>query len=161
GLTAGKFSLCVQAPGDGYLDPCQWSGSPTAVTLVAGQGASGISLRITAASVLNIQVQDAQKILSQKTKDGRRPELTLGGWGPNGLYYPAHASGSAGHLGAAGNQQSGIAYQIAVPRDTALKFHIASRDLMLGDAAGATLPGNTSQQAFQHANGDSNPKRFA
>ena len=158
-LAAGKYALCVQAQGDGYLDPCQWNGSPTTVTLVAGQAAAGVSLRLTGASVLNIQVQDAQKILSQKTKDGRRPELTLGVWGPKGLYYPAVRA--SGRPGAAGNLQSGFTYQLAVPRDTALKFYIASRDLKLGDAAGGNLPANTSQQAFQHATGDLNPKSFA
>ena len=158
GLPAGEYSLCVQAPGDGYLDPCQWNGNPTTVTLASGQAAAGVTLRLTAASVLTIQVQDAQKVLSQKSKDGRRPELTLGVWGPKGLYYPAHASGSPS---AGGNLYSVLAYQIAVPRDAALKFHIASRDVHLGDAAGAALPGNTSQQAFQHATGDPNPRSFA
>lgn len=92
GLAAGAWSLCVQAPGNGYLDPCQWSGNPTTVTLGSGQAATGISLRITAGSVLNIQVKDAQRILSQKTRDGRRPHLMVGVWGPNGLYHPAHAA---------------------------------------------------------------------
>jgi hypothetical protein len=50
---------------------------------------------------------------------------------------------------------------LAVPLDTALSFHIASRDLKLGDANGVALPANASQQAFQHATGDSNPKGFA
>ena len=59
-----------------------------------------------------------------------------------------------------GTLQSGIAYQIAVPRDTALKVYIASRDLKLGDAAGATRSGNGSQQAFQHATGDPHPTSF-
>ncbi|MEK7404182.1 MAG: carboxypeptidase-like regulatory domain-containing protein [Acidobacteriota bacterium] len=157
-LAPGKYALCVQAPGHGYLDPCQWNGSPTTVTLLSGQAAPGVFLRLTAASVLNIQVQDAQKVLSQKTKDGRRPDLTLGVWGPNGLYYPAHASGSPS---AAGDLYSGIAYQMAVPRDIALKFRIASRDLRLGDSAGVALPGNAYEETFQHATGDPNPKSFA
>jgi hypothetical protein len=160
GLAAGKYSLCVQAPGDQYLDPCQWSGSPAAVTLASGQAVNGLLLKLTAASLLTIQVHDAQKVLSQKTKDGRRPDLTIGVWGPNGLYYPAHASGGPP---AAPNSQSAAgsyAYQLAVPRDIGLKFHIASRDLKLGDAAGAALPANASQQAFQHATGDANPKSF-
>jgi hypothetical protein len=161
GLTAGSYSLCVQAAGDQYLDPCQWNGSPTAVTLASGQNATGISLRLIAASVLNIQVQDAQDVLSQLTKDGRRPDLTLGVWGPKGLYYPAHALGSPT---AAANLRGGIAgysYRLAVPRDTALNFYIASHDLKLGDATGVALPANASQQAFQHATGDPNPKSFS
>ena len=160
GLTAGNYSLCVQASGDQYLDPCQWNGSPTTVTLASGQNSTGISLKLTAASVLNIQVQDPQKVLSQKTKDGRNPDLTLGVWGPKGLYYAAHGSGSPT---AAANPQGGVGYnyRLAVPLDTALNFYIASHDLKLGDAAGVTLPGNVSQQAFQHTTGDPNPKSLA
>jgi hypothetical protein len=159
GLAAGKYSLCVQASGDQYLDPCQWNGSPATVMLVLGQAVTGVSLRLTAASVLYIQVQDAQKILSQKTRDGRQPDLTLGVWGPKGLYYPARASGGpdAANLTSA----TGYSYRIAVPRDTALNFHITSHDLKLGDATGVAIPGNASQQAFQHATGDTKPKSFA
>lgn len=54
--------------------------------------------------------------------------------------------------GSAGN------FQIAVPRDTVLKLHIASRDLKLGDDKGASLTANASQQAFQHTTGDLNPR---
>jgi hypothetical protein len=45
--------------------------------------------------------------------------------------------------------------------DTALNFYIASHDLKLGDATGLALPANASQQAFQHATGDPNPKSFS
>jgi len=96
GLAAGKYSLCVQAQSDGYLDPCQWNGSPMTVTVVSGQAATGVVLRLTPASALNIQVLDSQKVLTQATKDGRRPELTVGVWGPDGLYYPAHAWSNVG-----------------------------------------------------------------
>jgi hypothetical protein len=117
-------------------------------------------LKLTAASVLNIQMQDPQKVLSQKTKDGRNPDLTLGVWGPKGLYYPAHGTG--GPAAAASLQVAVIySYRLAVPLDTALDFYIASHDLLLGDASGAPLPANASQQAFQHATGDPNPKSFA
>ena len=110
---------------------------------------------------MNIEVKDAQKVMSQKTKDGRRPELTVGVWGPKGLYYPARAS--AGPTTGAGPQTAvnSYSYQIGVPRDKALKLSIASRDLKLGDATGSALAGNASQQAFQHATGDANPKSFS
>lgn len=161
GLTAGNYLVCVQAAGDQYLDPCQWNGAPAAVTLTATQAANGIKIPLTPASVLNIQVKDAQKVLSQLTKDGRHPDLALGVWGPRGMYYPARAAG--GPTAAAGPQASvdTYSYRLAVPRDTALNFYIASHDLKLGDANGVALPANASQQAFQHATGDNNPKSFA
>jgi hypothetical protein len=161
GLTAGNFTLCVQASGDQYLDPCLWNGTPVRVTVTSGQTISGISVKVTAASILNVQVQDAQKVLSQKTKDGRRPELSLGVWGPKGLYYPAHASGSTSTGTGLKGGITSYNYRLAVPRDTALNFYIASHDVKLGDASGAALPANAGQQAFQHATSDVNPKSFA
>ena len=162
GLISGTYSICVQAEGDQYLDPCQWDGSPTTTTIVAaGQNTTGISVKLTAASVLNVQVQDTQQIMSQLTRDGRRPDLAVGVWGPKGMYYPAHASGAPS---AAANLMGGTnsySYRLAVPRDTALKFNIASHDLILGDAAGVALPANASLQGFQHATGDANPKSFS
>jgi hypothetical protein len=110
---------------------------------------------------LNIQVQDAQKVLSQLTKDGRRPDLTLGVWGPKGQYYPAHASGSPAASPDPQGGTTSYSYRLAVPRDTALNFYIASHDLKLGDATGLALPTNASQQAFQHATGDPSPKSFS
>lgn len=158
-LGAGKYSLCVQAAGDRYLDPCQWNGNPTTLTLTAGQAASGVALKLTAASILNVQVQDPQKALSQKTKDGRQPDLTLGVWGPKGLYYPAHGSVRPAPPNAAG--AIAYSYRLAVPLDTALSLYVGSHDLKLGDANGVVLPANASRQAFQHATGDPNPKSFA
>lgn len=128
------------------------------MAVATGKNATGLSLRLAPASVLRIQVQDAQKALSQTTKDGRRPDLTLGVWGPGGLYHPAHASGSApGRL----QGTAGFVYRLAVPRDTVLSVYISSRDVRLGDAAGAPLPANAAQQPFQHTSGDPDPKSFS
>lgn len=161
GLTSGNYSICVQAAGDQYLDPCQWSDSPATVTLAAGQATTGISMKLTAASVLNVQIQDAQQVLSQLTKDGRRPDLAVGVWGPKGIYYPAHTSGGQSGGGSLPSGTTSYSYRLAVPLDTALNFYIASHDVKLGDATGVALPANASQQAFQHATGDTNPKSFS
>jgi len=69
GLTAGNYSLCVQVEGDQYLNMCQWNGNPTPVALTSTQAVSGILLKLTAASILTIQVQDPLKVLSQPTKE--------------------------------------------------------------------------------------------
>jgi hypothetical protein len=162
-LPAGKYSLCVQVPGDGWLDPCQWNGTPSGILLASAQAATGVSLRLTAASVLTVQVKDSQNLLKQKTRQGGQPDLTIGVWGPRGLYYPARASGGPGIEGnpLPGSKPEMIhTYRLAVPRDTPLKLHVSSRDLKLGDGARAALAGNASQQTFQHATGDANPKSF-
>lgn len=162
-LPAGRYSLCVQAPGDTWLDPCQWNATPAGILLTAGQAATGVSLNLAAASVLNVEVRDAGKLLTHKKTDGRDPDLAIGVWGPGGLYYPALAVASPSHIGSpqsSGTPELAYTYRLAIPRDTPLKLHVSSKDLRLGDARGALLAGSTSQQTFQHTTGDANPKSF-
>jgi hypothetical protein len=161
-LPAGRYSLCVQTAGDTWLDPCQWNGTPSGIVLTAGQAATGVSLKLAAASVLNVQVKDSGKLLKQKRKDGRDPDLAIGVWGPRGLYYPARAAAapSTGTPQSAGTAEITYTYRLAIPRDTPLKLHVSSKDLRLGDALGSALAASGSQQTFQHATGDANPKSF-
>jgi hypothetical protein len=176
GLTAGTYSICVQA-GEQYLDPCQWGAVPTNVTISAGQGMAGVSVRLAAASALTIQVADPAKVLDQLTTDRRHADLNLGVWGPHGVYYPAHRASVSPTLPAAATADPGTApslallsptpavatytYRLAVPFDTALNFSITSHDLKLADAGGVALPANASLQAFRHTTGDAKPKTFA
>jgi hypothetical protein len=156
GLPAGRFTLCVQAPEADYLDPCQWSGSPAAVTLTAGQTVSGISVALTAAVPFFVNVEDGQKTLELKTKDGRQPHVSVGVWGPNGLYYPARA------LPRPGGPEKGpirIPYKIGLPRGIALRLDVSSGDLKLGDAGGKPLAGNASRETVQYSAADSSPKK--
>ena len=67
---------------------------------------------------------------------------------------------SAGSPQPAGKAGTVYSWRLAIPRDTPLKLHVSSRELRLGDGAGAGLAGNASQPAFQHATGDANPKSF-
>ena len=159
GLPAGTYSMCVQLPGDGYLNPCHWTAAVSAatpstlsdVTLAPGQRSTGNSLKMQTGSVLKVRVEDPGKLMDQKTPDGHDPHLTMGVWGPHGLFYPAHVTGK---------DNTGADFQLTVPRDTALTFHISSKSFALADGAGAALPGSVSQEAFQHATGDPNPKSF-
>ena len=136
GLTPGNYSLCVQA-GDQCLDPCQWNASPVKVALSSGQSAGGIAVRLAASSVVTIQVKDPQQVLKQPKRDGSLPDLSVGVWGPTGLYYPAHTrAGLSESVNSKGGGGVIYSYRVVVPRDTPLSLHFASRDLRLGDAGG-------------------------
>jgi hypothetical protein len=37
GLPAGSYTVCVQVPGGGFLDTCEWSTTPLTVDVKAGQ----------------------------------------------------------------------------------------------------------------------------
>lgn len=154
GLAAGAYSLCVQVPGNGYLDPCQFGGAAGQISLTAGQQSTGNVTKLKPASILKVRVNDAGGLLFQTTKDGHEPDLLIGvfGSGAQRTFYPAHL---------AGRDKTGSNYQVAIPLDTPLSLSVASSSLTLGDAAGAALPNNASQQGFQHATGDPNPPSFA
>jgi hypothetical protein len=74
------------------VDPCLWNANPLALTLAAGQNAIGIAVKLAQASTLTVQVKDAQNLLKQLTRGGRRPDLSVDVWGVAGLYYSAHAA---------------------------------------------------------------------
>jgi hypothetical protein len=59
GLPAGAFSLCVQVPGDGYLDPCQFGGLAYSVTLTASQQSTGNVMKLKPASILKVRLNAA------------------------------------------------------------------------------------------------------
>lgn len=155
GLTAGNYSICVQAEDDRHLDSCQWRSESVAVAVAKDAITSGVAVKVASASVVHIKVRDPQKLLGHVIPGGRRPELSVGVWSGNGLFYPARRFVKPGLAGGAGQS-----YRLAVPRDTALTLHIFSRDLRLGDSTGAALPAEGNRRTFQNAAGDSGPKSF-
>jgi hypothetical protein len=162
GLAPGAYSICVQTAGGPYLNPCEWDDAKP-VTVGPAQAVSGVVVGVRPAAVVTVGVGDPQRLLAQTDREGRRPELSVGVWLPNGLYRPARAPagpvapGTA--LGAPGIPT--YTYRLAVPPGTPLRLHIGSRNLRLGDAGGAPLPGNARSEAFQHAAGDAGPRNFS
>lgn len=159
-LPAGTYSLCVQIAGDGYLNPCDWgNNAPTVagansaltVTLAAGQTSSGNLLKVQPGSVVQVRLQDTGQFLTQKTSAGYNPDLALGVFGPKGVFYPAHT---------AVKDSSGATFQLTIPLNTAVTLHISSKALKLGTASATALPGNASEQVFQHNTGDATPTSF-
>jgi hypothetical protein len=75
----------------------------------------------------------------------------------------------------ASKDSTGTNYQLTVPLDTPLRFHISSQNLRITDETGAVMPTSTPSAApvtaagtpsspapvtFQHNSGDANPKSF-
>jgi hypothetical protein len=157
GLAAGTYSLCVQAQEQSHVDPCAWGGAPVQVTVSEGEKAAGAMVKVAAAAMVRVLVRDEGNLLDQKDAAGRRPELSVGVWGPQGLYYPA---AERGRSGTAASLNGGAVYWLGVPRDMTLKLRVSSLDLKLGDAHGKPLAGNTSESAFRQAAGDASQKSF-
>ena len=158
GLSAGTYSLCAQAPAAGYLNPCDFASLPQTVTLAAGQISSGNLLKMVAGSILHVRIQDPQQLAiasaSQKSATTQLPDIQAGVWAPGfpgSSFHPARLTGT---------DSSGLDYEVTVPLNIPLAFHLSSRHLKLVDAGGAALASNAIQQRFQHNSGDANPKAF-
>ena len=152
GLPAGSYSLCVQIPGDGYLDPCIWTTTAPSVTLASGQASAGNILKIKAGSLLKIRIDDPSKLATQKTPSGANPYILMGVSVPGKAFHPVHLKGS---------DASGSDYQVTIPRDTPLVFSIQSPNLRLSDSKGAALPNNTTKETVNHDSADPNPKSLS
>lgn len=160
GLPPGNYVLCAQVASGEYVNSCEWGAVPPEITLKSAQTLTGLVVALETSSIVTIRLRDPRNEMSQTTKDGRHPGLTLGVWGPKGLYYPAHRAGGAQAPTVMHNGVATYSYRIAVPRDTPLKLHVASRDLKLGDADEVPLPDNASQRAFQRSSSDADPQDF-
>src|SRR5438067_1393326 len=106
GLPAGTYTLCAQVPGDVYLSSCQWTGTGAGVTLTAGQVSTGNVLALKTGSVVKVHLQDPGQFLNQQTKAGHDPRVTMGVWGPQGIFYPARL---------AAKNQNGADFQLTIP----------------------------------------------
>src|SRR5207253_2092089 len=127
---------------------CQWSLSPPALTLANRQTSAGNTMTLRRASVLKIHIQDPNRQLAQKTRDGRRPHLLIGVPTPRGALAPARL---------ARQDAAGADFEVTVPFDTRLTLHVVSRGLKLGDDRASPLAGNAARQSFQQASADPNP----
>jgi hypothetical protein len=151
-LPGGTYSICVKPADDGYLDPCEWTPTAVNITVAAGQQSSGNALTVPSGSVMKIRIEDTSQLLFQKTKTGFVPDLLVGVFGPNGLFYPAHVTN---------RDIRGLSLQLTIPFDTPLALSVASRAAKLADASGGALPAPGAQVAFQHARADANPQTFS
>lgn len=97
---------CGGAADTGGVRDGGWGGAPGEVTVSEGQKAAGAIVKVAAAAMVRVLVRDEGKLLEQKDAAGRRPELSVGVWGPQGLYYPAAEGGRSGT--AAGRQGEAV-----------------------------------------------------
>jgi hypothetical protein len=108
-------------------------------------------VKIRKGSIVKIRMQDPNRLLSQKTRDGRQPHLLIAVAAARGLS-PAHRTGK---------DTAGADYEVTVPDDMRLTMQVISRDLKLGDDHGIPLANNSARDSFLHGNADPNPKTFS
>jgi hypothetical protein len=125
GMEPGRYSICVQVPAGPHLDPCRWS-SAVQVTVGAGQAVTDQAIGVTKGSILQVRIDDPNKLLATSGPGG----LLVGVFLPSGLFQP---------LSLVANNASGRTYQTAIPLNTSVRLSVTSAHLVLADAKGANL----------------------
>jgi hypothetical protein len=169
-LSAGRYTICVQA--NGLLDPCQWDLATVVVTVGAGESSTGNALTLKAGSVTTLRLDDPSQVLAANAKAGRSPSILAGIWSgtTTAALAPIVAIASKTILPSppkqfhpmrmASQDATGSNYEVLIPHNTPLDFHIESPDVVLADLSGLALANNASDVAFQHISSSPTPASF-
>jgi hypothetical protein len=149
GLLAGTYSYCAQVPGGSYIDACLWGTARPEIAISAAQSSAGNTIRMARGSILKVRLDDPNHLSNAKFKDGKTPPVLMGVWDGRGHFIPVRNTGK---------DNSGFDYQVTIPFDTALNFHISSQALKLSDSAGTAVAAAGSQSPVQHNSTDAAPK---
>jgi hypothetical protein len=169
-LPAGTYTICVNATG--FLNPCEWSLPTLIVTVGTGQSSTGNNLTIKPGTVAKLRIQDPSNLLSQKTAAGSNPNILAGVWTGKAatallpavlsvatvhpptlpvLFHPVHQTGT---------DSAGANFEVSVPRNMPLVFHVTSGDVLLANSQGLPLASNVDQQSFQYSFATTTPLSF-
>lgn len=128
GTPDGRYRVCVPFADGTVLDPCLWGGFPVGVEVKGGAAAPDrLRVLVTQGAELAVRVADPGGALASVNEAAlKRPALDLRVYRPG---TPLLAMRLAGQSGAARE------YRLAVPVETALTLTVASRDVVLAEAA--------------------------
>jgi hypothetical protein len=126
-LPAGNYILCVKVLTGGYLDPCQWSGSPSLRLPVGVTSATKDILVQRGASVV-VHVSDLAKKIRSGVQPGSPVNLIVGIY--RGTEFIAATSTAS---------VFGRDFSPSVPLNNQLQLWIHSRDLTIGTATGQNI----------------------
>ncbi|MFN3327048.1 MAG: carboxypeptidase-like regulatory domain-containing protein [Bryobacteraceae bacterium] len=129
-LAAGSYAICVQTPGQLYLDPCIWDDPEAKVTLAANQTRRDMRLTVRTGARLRVRITDENRLLAGSAREGAEGHVEAGIWMPNGLYLrlPIVA------------RDSGQSHEIVVPTGTSLHLSLTMTGVALYEKDGDGLP---------------------
>ncbi len=171
GLPAGTYTLCLSAAG--FLNPCEWSLPTLIVTVGVGQSSAGNNLSIKPGIPAKLRIQDTSNLLGKTTKAGTNPSILAGVWtgvaanallptvSLAGIIRPPTLPTQFHVVHQTGADSTGANFEVAVPRDMQLIFHVTSGDVLLANSQGLQLAGNVAQQQFQYTAANSSPQTFS
>lgn len=127
----GVYEICAEGDKD-YPNSCQWVPVPmrTRATVVAGQAASGIQLRLKKAVAIGVRINDTSNVLQAARADGSTAQVVIGVFNAHGPFIPAYVKSKG---------PTGSDYEILVPADTPLNLHVSSPNVTLNDPSGSKI----------------------
>ena len=132
-LPTGHYTLCAQMPSGSWLNPCEWGGSPAAVSVHVGSQPLNTSVILARGAELDIRVDDPSQLLTQN--EGKTPgaHLLLGVRSDALVFHAAFVTTQ---------DSAGRNYSVTIPFAKPANLVVASSFFRLADSNGVTLPGN-------------------
>lgn len=133
-LAPGSYLVCVQAPGTALIDPCQWSPTPPAWNLTAGQSAI-LNITLKTGVFVHIRVDDPEKSIAAKERAVAGPSFVAGVTTNAGRFQNAERVAV---------DASGYNLRVVVPRDLDIALALNSGSLTFEDEKGRDVKANDS-----------------
>jgi hypothetical protein len=142
----GQYVFCVIENSGNYLSPCEWLDQhPTTVTVAAGAAAGPVTVKVAAASTLQVRLNDPSAVAAAVLPGKKAPPLLLiAVHGTAGSFHPAFVMS---------RDPLGTTYGVKIPFDTMLQFHLQGPQLAIVDSSQTAVPSSGYKQAFQHSSG--------
>lgn len=128
GVPAGRYNVCLQAPGSDMLNPCQWTpSSAPVVTAQAGTPVNAGAIRFARGSRLRVLLEDAGKLLRKHANKEPGADVHVMVLLPSGFRAP---------MTLVGDEEAGWEHEMVVPAGVPIQLQIASEFFDLTDDSG-------------------------
>lgn len=131
GLPEGQYTLCAQVPSSTWMNSCEWSLTPSVVSILRGQPSVSITLVMRNGVAVPIRIEDPGQSLSRYEGSTAAAHLLLGVSSDTFVFHPASLISQ---------DAIGRNYQIVIPFDAAARLIVYSSFFQLSNGVGVPLP---------------------
>lgn len=142
GLAPGRYGICVKPASGAYIDPCGWADLLKTVQVSDGATAAAGSIRLRAATVLRVRVNDAAQALAKKAGDKAPPHVLVGVFDFRGMF---HAAAEIRRDGA------GVSFELPMPPDLPVTLRVYSGQVKLETEQHASVSAKGYSEVVIHS----------
>lgn len=131
GLNDGQYSLCAQAPGSTWLNPCEWGSQAVRVVMSPAQPLATVTMVMKKGAAVSIRLEDPGQLLAQH--DGKTPgaDVLIGVGNDGSAFLPARVVSRG---------PNGKDLQVVIPFNSPVRLVVQSSFFQLADESGVPLP---------------------